>query len=111
MNIYWQLLASKVKIQPRFHFTSESLFEFAKGYRITLYSLPKSQNRTPAVVKESLMPSDPELDYVDDQKNISQYCKTHTIPSPNATEPMKQRRHRAVAMCFGCKVYSSASPQ
>ncbi|KAK6014674.1 hypothetical protein OSTOST_19939, partial [Ostertagia ostertagi] len=65
-------------VSPRFHFTSESLFEFSKSYRITLYSLPKSKNRTSAVVKESRMPIDPELNYVDDQKNISQYCKTHT---------------------------------
>ncbi|KAK6010321.1 hypothetical protein OSTOST_24653, partial [Ostertagia ostertagi] len=36
-------------VSPRFHFTSESLFEFSKSYRITLYSLPKSKNRTSAV--------------------------------------------------------------
>ncbi|EYC30182.1 hypothetical protein Y032_0005g2498 [Ancylostoma ceylanicum] len=63
---------------PRFHFTSESLFEFSEGYRITLYSLPASTSRTPVVVKESRMPVDPELTYDDDRSNISQYCKTHT---------------------------------
>ncbi|WKY08005.1 hypothetical protein Q1695_007475 [Nippostrongylus brasiliensis] len=63
---------------PRFHFTSESLFEFSEGYRITLFSLPKSLHRTPTIVKESRMPVDPELNYDDDQRNISQYCKTHT---------------------------------
>ncbi|RCN47596.1 hypothetical protein ANCCAN_06370 [Ancylostoma caninum] len=63
---------------PRFHFTSESLFEFSEGYRITLYSLPASTSRTPVVVKESRMPVDPELTYDDDRSNISQYCKTHS---------------------------------
>ncbi|KAK6752891.1 hypothetical protein RB195_003970 [Necator americanus] len=63
---------------PRFHFTSESLFEFSEAYRIVLYSLPQSISRTPMVIKESRMPEDPELTYNDDRSNISQYCKTHT---------------------------------
>ncbi|XGW25983.1 hypothetical protein V3C99_006971 [Haemonchus contortus] len=68
-------------ISPRFHFTSESLFDFSEVYRITLYSLPKSQNRTPTVIKESRMPADPVFNYVDDQKNVSQFCKTHANPA------------------------------
>ncbi|KAJ1364798.1 hypothetical protein KIN20_024970 [Parelaphostrongylus tenuis] len=63
---------------PRFHFTSESLFKFSGEYRIALYSLPQSSHRAPVIIKESKMPGDPEFNYDDDQRNISQYCKTHT---------------------------------
>lgn len=49
----------KFVFQPRFHFSSDSLFEFAESYRITLHSLPKSVNRTNVVVKDSRMPVDP----------------------------------------------------
>ncbi|KAE9414983.1 hypothetical protein Angca_000842, partial [Angiostrongylus cantonensis] len=63
---------------PRFHFTTESLFKFSGEYRIALYSLPQSSHRAPVIVKESKMPGDPGFNYDDDQRNMSQYCKTHT---------------------------------
>ncbi|KAL3981547.1 SEFIR domain family protein [Acanthocheilonema viteae] len=49
---------------PRFHFTSESLFEFDETYDIKLISLSKKKNHTTILRKHVLMPHHP--DYYND---------------------------------------------
>ncbi|PAV92158.1 hypothetical protein WR25_05326 [Diploscapter pachys] len=66
------------KASPRFHFSTESLFEFAADYRISLYSLPSSNAKQPKIVRDTKMPENPEGDDQFDPRNMTEYCKTHT---------------------------------
>ncbi|CAJ0936996.1 unnamed protein product, partial [Mesorhabditis belari] len=64
---------------PRFHFSSESLFEFSHVYSIHLRSLPMSKNKKSQVSRNATMPSNPDLEQ-DDRTNITAWCKKHSDP-------------------------------
>ncbi|CAD6194615.1 unnamed protein product [Caenorhabditis auriculariae] len=65
---------------PRFHFTSETMFGFAKNYSIAIISLPSSASKTPKTTKMARMPEDPEVLSSQTVNNTAEYCKTQANP-------------------------------
>ncbi|CAI4228378.1 unnamed protein product [Auanema sp. JU1783] len=68
---------------PRFHFTTDSLFDFQKTYLVKLSTYPHS-SKVGSISKVLTMPIDPELE-LSDPENITQYCRTHA-PTPEASK-------------------------
>uniref|UniRef100_A0A915PH93 SEFIR domain-containing protein n=1 Tax=Setaria digitata TaxID=48799 RepID=A0A915PH93_9BILA len=60
VNFISPVLVPNWNAQPRFHFTSESLFEFDEAYDIKLRSLLKTVNQTAVLQKHILMPHHPD---------------------------------------------------
>ncbi|VDM26788.1 unnamed protein product, partial [Toxocara canis] len=62
---------------PRFHFSTESIFEFGIAYDVILTSLPRSNSLQHSVIKHITMPRHPELNKTssDSSFDCSKYCE------------------------------------
>uniref|UniRef100_A0A0M3ITQ8 Protein kinase domain-containing protein n=1 Tax=Ascaris lumbricoides TaxID=6252 RepID=A0A0M3ITQ8_ASCLU len=66
-----------ISSSPRFHFSTENIFEFGRIYDVILTSLPRSNSSQQSVIKHVTMPRHPELNKTlsDPSFDCSKYCK------------------------------------